>query len=133
MKNILVIDTISREAMTLIYRLHNHTVIATGSGETAIFVCRRWKPDLIICGDMSDMTRTAFVSHLLEKATHRPLLVSIIRQWDDYVFQSCMAQALECGFDVAVRSPVNLPTLLLWARLAELRENTRDFFPRTVK
>ncbi len=132
MKNVLIVDTNSREALTLIYRLHNHATITTSSGETAWRACSRWKPELIVVGDMNDMTRTEFALMLLVEAKQRPLLVSIIREWDPKALRTCRVRALECGYDIAVASPVSIPTMLKWAEVAELRNVNREFFPRTI-
>lgn len=133
MKNILVIDTKAREVITVIYRLHNHNVIACSDGDTGFRICRRWKPDLIVCGDMVDMHRNAFAEKIIGESKQRPFLVSFTRIWNEDVFQSAYAQAIEWGFDICVQSPVNLHTLLLWARLAELRGNNVPFFPRAIR
>lgn len=133
MKNILVIDTIAREVITVIYRIHNQNVIACSTGDTGLRVCRRWKPELIICGEMTDMRRNDFAEQIISIAKQRPFLVSFVRTWSDKAFDSCRAQAIEWGFDVCVQSPVSLPTLLLWARVAELRGNSVPFFPRYIR
>ena len=132
MKNILIVDTKSSEAMTLIYRLHDHSTITTSSGETAWRVCNRWKPDLIVVGDMNDMTRTMFAMMYMENASARPLMVAIVREYEPKVYRACRATAIECGYDIVVQSPVRLPTMLRWAEVAELRAITREFFPRTI-